>query len=41
MAKIQKLWFLPGYKPPAEHRALWIEDYENAKTLSRKMGWVK
>ena len=41
MSKIQKLWFLPSYRPPAEHKALWIEDYENAKTLSKKMGVVK
>jgi tripartite-type tricarboxylate transporter receptor subunit TctC len=41
MSKIQKLWFLPSYKPPAEHKALWVEDYENAKTLSKKMGLVR
>lgn len=41
MSKIQKMWFLPGYKPPSEHKALWIEDYENAKTLTKKMGFVK
>jgi tripartite-type tricarboxylate transporter receptor subunit TctC len=41
MSKIQKLWFLPSYKPPAEHKALWVEDYENAKALSKKMGFVK
>jgi len=41
MSKIQKLWFLPSYKPPAEHKALWVEDYENAKSLSKQMGLVK
>ncbi|HUL30519.1 MAG TPA: tripartite tricarboxylate transporter substrate binding protein [Thermodesulfobacteriota bacterium] len=41
MAKIQRLWFLPGYKPPGEQRLLWVDDYENAKALSKKMGLVK
>ena len=41
MSRIQKLWFLPGYKPPVEHRSLWMEDYENAKALSKKIGLVK
>jgi tripartite-type tricarboxylate transporter receptor subunit TctC len=41
MSKIRKMWFLPSYKPPAEHKALWVEDYENAKTLSKQMGLVK
>lgn len=41
MSKIQKMWFLPSYKPPAEHKLLWVEDYENAKTLGRQMGLVK
>ena len=38
MARMQKMWFLPGYKPPAEHRRLLIDDYENARALSKKMG---
>lgn len=41
MSKIQKLWFLPSYKPPSEHKMLWVEDYENAKILSKQMGLVK
>lgn len=41
MSKIQKLWFLPSYKPPAEHKALWLEDYENARNLIKKMGGLK
>jgi tripartite-type tricarboxylate transporter receptor subunit TctC len=41
MSRMQKMWFLPSYKPPAEHRSLWVEDYENAKTLSKKIGLVK
>ncbi len=41
MSKIQKLWFLPSYKPPSEHKMLWVEDYENAKVLSKQMGLVK
>ncbi len=41
MSRIQKMWFLPSYKPPAEHKALWIEDYENAKILGKQMGLVK
>jgi len=33
--------FLPAYKPPAEHRLLLAEDYENARALIKKMGLTK
>jgi tripartite-type tricarboxylate transporter receptor subunit TctC len=38
VSKMQKMWFLPGYKAPAEHRQLLVEDYETARALSKKMG---
>jgi tripartite-type tricarboxylate transporter receptor subunit TctC len=38
MTKMQKMWFLPGYKNPAEHKHLLVEDYENARALVKKMG---
>lgn len=41
MSRLRKLWFLPGYKPPAEHRNLLAEDYETARTLIKKMGVTK
>jgi tripartite-type tricarboxylate transporter receptor subunit TctC len=41
ISKMQKMLFLPTYKPPAEHRVLLVEDYENAKALVKKMGVTK
>lgn len=41
ISKMQKMLFLPTYKPPAEHRVLLVEDYENAKALVKKMGVIK
>jgi tripartite-type tricarboxylate transporter receptor subunit TctC len=41
MSKLQKLWYLPGYKPPAELRTLLIEDYENARAVFKKVGAAK
>ena len=38
ISKMQKMWFLPTYKPPAEHKQLLSEDYENARSLIKKMG---
>jgi tripartite-type tricarboxylate transporter receptor subunit TctC len=41
MAKMQKMWYIPGYKPPAELKHLLVEDYENARTTFKKMGLSK
>jgi tripartite-type tricarboxylate transporter receptor subunit TctC len=41
MSKLQQMWFLPGYKPPLEHKRLLIEDYETAKGLAKKIGETK
>ena len=41
MSKMQKMWFLPTYKPPAEQKQLLVEDYENARSLIKKMGIIK
>jgi tripartite-type tricarboxylate transporter receptor subunit TctC len=41
ISKMQKMLFLPAYKPPAEHRLLLVEDYENALSLIKKMGVTK
>jgi tripartite-type tricarboxylate transporter receptor subunit TctC len=41
MSRIQKMWFIPSYKPPTEQKHLLAEDYENAKALAKKMGVTK
>ena len=41
ISKMQKMWFLPTYKPPSEHKQLLVEDYENARSLIKKMGVIK
>jgi tripartite-type tricarboxylate transporter receptor subunit TctC len=41
MSKMQQMWFLPGYKSPAEHRQLLIEDYETARALAKKIEGAK
>jgi tripartite-type tricarboxylate transporter receptor subunit TctC len=41
MAKLQKMWFIPNYKPPTELKHLLVEDYENARALVKKMGMTK
>jgi tripartite-type tricarboxylate transporter receptor subunit TctC len=41
MAKLQKMWFIPNYKPPTELKHLLAEDYENARALVKKMGMTK
>jgi tripartite-type tricarboxylate transporter receptor subunit TctC len=38
MEKMQKMWYIPGYKPPAELKNLLVEDYENARATFKKMG---
>ena len=41
MSKMQQMWFLPGYKAPAEHKQLLIEDYETARGLAKKIEETK
>jgi len=38
MAKMEKMWYIPGYKPPAELKSLLVDDYENARLTFKKMG---
>ncbi len=37
ISRMQKIRYLTDYKPPAEHRKIWVEDYENAKALIKEM----
>lgn len=37
-ARLQKMWFIPNYKSPAELRSLMKNDYENAVVIVKKMG---
>ena len=41
MAKLQKMWFIPNYRSPAELKHLMSEDYENARAMVKKMGVTK
>ena len=41
MSRMQKMWYIPGYKTPAELRNLLVEDYENARAQFKKMGITK
>lgn len=41
MSRMQKMWFIPIYKSPAEQKHLLAEDYENARALAKKMGVTK
>lgn len=41
ISKMKKMWYIPGYKPPAELRRLLIEDYENARAAFKKIGTTK
>lgn len=41
MSKMQKMWYIPGYKPPAELRRLLVEDYENARAVFKKSGVIQ
>ena len=40
-AKLQKMWFIPHYKSPAELKNMMTEDYENAREMVKKMGVTK
>jgi len=41
MSRMQKMWYIPGYKPPAELKNLLIDDYENARDTFKKMGLTR
>ncbi len=41
MSRMQKMWYIPGYKPPEELKNLLVEDYENARTRFKQMGLTK
>ena len=37
ISRMQKIRYLTDYRPPAEHRKIWVEDYENARALIKEM----
>jgi len=41
ISKMDKIRYLTDYRPPADHRKLWIEDYENARALAKKINAAK
>jgi tripartite-type tricarboxylate transporter receptor subunit TctC len=41
MSRLQKMWYLPGYKSPADLESLLVEDYENARATFKKAGLTK
>jgi tripartite-type tricarboxylate transporter receptor subunit TctC len=41
LAKLQKIWFIPSYKPPAELKQIIAEDSERARQLVKQMGVTK
>jgi tripartite-type tricarboxylate transporter receptor subunit TctC len=41
VSKMDKIRYLTDYRPPAEHRKLWVEDYENAKAMAKKINETK
>ena len=41
MSRMRKLWYIPGYKNPAELKSLLIEDYENARATFKQAGVTK
>jgi len=38
---MDKIRYLTDYRPPAEHRKLWVQDYENARALAKKINAAK
>jgi tripartite-type tricarboxylate transporter receptor subunit TctC len=36
-ARLQKMWFIPNYKPPAELKQMMIEDFDNARQIVKQM----
>lgn len=41
MSRMQKMWYIPGYKTPAELKNLLVDDYENARDTFKKMGLTR
>ena len=41
VSKMDKMRLLTDYRPPAEHRKIWVEDYENARILAKKIAEAK
>ena len=41
ISKMDKIRYLTDYRPPTEHRKLWVEDYENARALAKKINAAK
>jgi tripartite-type tricarboxylate transporter receptor subunit TctC len=41
IAKMDKIRYLTDYRPPAEHRKLWVQDYDNAKAMAKKINAAK
>ena len=40
-ARLQKMWFIPNYKSPAELKQMMIEDFENARQTVKQMKLTK
>jgi len=40
-SRMQKMWYIPGYKPPSELKTLLVDDYENARARFKQMGLTK
>ena len=41
ISRMDKIRYLTDYRPPPEHRKLWVEDYENARALAKKINAAK
>jgi tripartite-type tricarboxylate transporter receptor subunit TctC len=41
ISRMDKIRYLTDYRPPAEHRKLWVQDYENARALAKKIKTAK
>ena len=41
ISRMDKIRYLTDYRPPAEHRKLWVEDYENARAMAKKINETK
>jgi tripartite-type tricarboxylate transporter receptor subunit TctC len=41
VARLQKMWFIPHYKSPAELKQMMIEDFETARQVVKQMGLTK
>jgi tripartite-type tricarboxylate transporter receptor subunit TctC len=41
MTKLQKMWYIPNYKSPAELKQILNEDFEKARAVVKRMGVTK